>query len=171
MRNCCAVNAALAIYSLSMNKLGTGTVWLALAFSCAIFSSCDKKEEPAIGNSSEEVDFIRDIKPLLTSTCVICHHSGTLLGGLNLESRKTAFGGGGGKAFIVPGDPDSSLIYLVTENPHGKRPALEKMPALKDIFLSGDERSLLRRWIEQGAEWPGGEEGWLKPIDAPGGKS
>jgi mono/diheme cytochrome c family protein len=119
-------------------------------------------DEPEVGDG--KVEFERDIKPLLASTCVICHHSETMLGGLNLESRKTAFGGSDGRPFIVPGEPDSSLLYLVTENPHGKVPAQEKMPAMKDIFLSDEERGLLRRWIEQGAEWPSGEEGWIEPL-------
>ena len=38
------------------------------------------------------------------------------------------------------------------------------MPAMDDIFLSAEERDLLHRWIEQGAEWPSGEEGWVEPI-------
>ena len=135
------------------------------------FSACNKHSSKdgddgggKEGSGSAKVDFVSEVKPLLSSTCLICHHSETLLGGLNLESRKTAFGGGEGKPFIVPGEPDSSLLYLVTENPHGKRPAFEKMPAMKDIFLSDEERDLLRRWIEQGADWPSGEEGWLKPL-------
>ncbi|MGI9244929.1 MAG: c-type cytochrome domain-containing protein [Verrucomicrobiales bacterium] len=121
-----------------------------------------RSDKPEAGG--EEVDFVRDVKPLLTSTCVICHHSETMLGGLNLETRKTAFGGGDGPAFIVPGEPDSSLLYLVTENPHGKISAQAKMPAMENISLTDDERDLLRRWIEQGADWPSGEEGWVKPI-------
>ena len=138
---------------------------------CLTLANCNQhsSKEPETGTNS--VDFSKDIKPLLASTCLPCHHSETLLGGLNLESKKTAFGSGDGGAFIVPGEPDSSLIYLVTENPHGKRAAFEKMPAMKDITLTEEERSLLRRWIEQGADWPGDEEGWLQPIKAPGGES
>jgi hypothetical protein len=142
---------------------------VAIAASVSICGvACNKRsggdDQAGGGTQGDKVDFVKDVKPLLASTCVICHHSETLLGGLNLESRKTAFGASDSKAFIVPGEPDSSLIYLVTENPHGKSPAFEKMPAMKDIFLSDKERDLLRRWIEQGAEWPGGEEGWIEPI-------
>ena len=132
----------------------------AIAASLGFLAACGNGKQPA----PEETTGFDDVKPLLTSTCLPCHHSQTLLGDLNLESRKTAFGGRDGQAFIVPGDPDSSLLYLVTENPHGKRPALEKMPAMKDIFLEPEERELLRKWIEQGAEWPSGEAGWLKPL-------
>jgi hypothetical protein len=121
--------------------------------------STDKREA-----SDEKVSFAKQVKPLLSSICLPCHHSETLLGGLNLESRKTAFGGREGRAFLVPGEPDQSLIYLVTENPHGKTPAFEKMPAMENVFLSAEERALLRKWIEQGAAWPSGVEGWIKPL-------
>ena len=84
--------------------------------------ACNKQtSEDKPSGQDKKVSFATEVKPLLASTCVICHHSETLLGGLNLESRKTAFGGSDGRAFIVPGEPDSSLLYLVTENPHGKR--------------------------------------------------
>lgn len=138
------------------------TILAALFFLAGVACNKHSSEEPA--GADDKVDFVSDVKPLLASTCVICHHSETMLGGLNLETRKTAFGGGDGPAFIVPGEPESSLLYLVTENPHGKVSAQAKMPAMEDIFLTDGERDLLRRWIEQGAEWPGGEEGWVEPI-------
>lgn len=141
-------------------------VCLALASCNQHSSKQDEKEAAAV-----PVDFAKDIRPLLSSTCLPCHHSETLLGGLSLESRKTAFGSDGGKAFIVPGEPENSLIYLVTENPHGKRPAFEKMPAMKDVFLTDAERALLKRWIKEGAVWPGGAQGWLEPIKGPAGES
>jgi hypothetical protein len=138
---------------------------------CLTLANCNKHSPEKPETESGSVDFSKDINPLLSSTCLPCHHSETLLGGLNLESKKTAFSSGDGGAFIVPGEPDNSLIYLVTENPHGKRSAFEKMPAMKDVFLTDEERSLLRRWIEQGADWPDDEEGWLRPIKAPNGES
>lgn len=161
------------VYSEKMIQAIPGRKTLAILTLALALGGCNKPEpSPAEDKKAAEVvDFTGEVKPLLTSTCLPCHHSGTLLGGLNLESRKTAFGGEGGAAFIVPGEPDNSLLYLVTENPHGKRPAFEKMPAMKDIFLTDKERSLLRRWIEQGANWPSGDDGWLQPIKAPNGES
>jgi hypothetical protein len=102
---------------------------------------------------------------LLSGKCLPCHHSGTLSGNLSLETRRTAFGGSGRGSFIVPGDPDSSLVYTLTDASHGKQGATETMPAVKGVTLSDDERELLRRWISEGAEWPEGEAGHLKPLD------
>ena len=133
----------------------------ALTSLCLAACGNGDKQDP----TGKGVSFENEIKPLLTSTCLPCHHSQTLLGNLNLESRKTAFGSSSaGRAFIVPGEPDKSLLYLVTEKPHGKTPAVEKMPAMENVFLQPAERDLLRRWIEQGADWPSGEAGWLKPL-------
>ena len=89
---------------------------------------------------------------------------------LNLESRKTAFGGSDNGAFLVPGDPDASLIYRVTAKPHGDGEVVEKMPNLKGVFLTEKERASLRKWIEGGAQWPGGDEGWIKPPKAQEGE-
>ena len=148
-----------------MKNVAPPLIAIAISLSFIACGSGKKQDSPENEDKAgKKVSFEEEVKPLLTSTCLPCHHSQTLLGNLNLESRKTAFGGSDGRAFIVPGEPDSSLIYLVTENPHGKRPAFEKMPAMKDIFLKPEERDLLRRWIEQGAEWPTGESGWLKPL-------
>ena len=147
-----------------MKKLSASASCTAAAVFLFAAVACNQHHSDQPEADAGKVEFVRDIKPLLTSTCVICHHSETMLGGLNLETRKTAFGGSDGRAFIVPGEPDSSLLYLVTENPHGRIAAQEKMPAMEDIFLSDEERDLLRRWIEQGAEWPTGEDGWVQPI-------
>jgi hypothetical protein len=136
--------------------------------------ACQKgSDTPAkpTGDGDSKIDFVADVKPLLTESCLPCHHSETLLGELNLESRTSVFGGGDGGTFIVPGEPDNSLIYTVTENPHGKRAAFEKMPAMKDIFLTEKERGILRRWIEQGAIWPSGADGRLEPIKMKSGQS
>ncbi|MFT4550672.1 MAG: hypothetical protein ACI8XO_003695 [Verrucomicrobiales bacterium] len=137
---------------------------------CLTFGSCSKQA----GSTTAEptIDFVREIKPILSTNCVICHHSETLLGGLNLETRKTAFGGRPGGAFLVPEEPDSSLIYRVTEDPHGKGAlGLDKMPAMKGVSLTPEERGVMRRWIEEGAHWPGGSEGRLEPIKINGAES
>ena len=42
---------------------------------------------------------------------------------------------------------------------------------MKDVYLSETERALLRRWIQQGADWPEGEEGWRKPLKIDAGAS
>jgi hypothetical protein len=76
-----------------------------------------------------------------------------------------AFGGSAKGAYIIPGDPEGSLIYTITKRPHGIRPATDTMPAVNGVFLSDGERELLHEWIASGAPWPPGEGGRLTPID------
>ena len=106
---------------------------------------------------------MKEIRPVFAKRCVPCHNSETISGKLNLESRKTAFGGSDNGAFLVPGDPEASLIYRVTESPHGDGDIVEKMPNLKGVSLTEKERASLKKWIEGGATWPGGDDGWIKP--------
>lgn len=96
------------------------------------------------------VDFHRDIKPLFEAHCYNCHQGGKAKGGLRLDLRETALRGGEGDGpAIVPHKPDASaLIHRVTSQDPD-----EVMPAKGDP-LTPPEIALLRRWIEEGANWP-----------------
>ena len=126
-------------------------------------SSCTPSTPVA---STATIDFTKKIKPLLEANCLHCHHSETLLGGLNLESRQTAYRESERGIRIVPGNPDASLLYILTEQRHGEQE--EVMPA-DGVLFSDEQRELLRKWIEEGANWPTGKEGVLVPLKvAPG---
>ena len=139
---------------------------LALLVSCG--EPAEKKGDP----KPKPVSFAADIKPILQEKCVICHHSGTLLGKVNLENKKLAFSKSERGEFIVPGKPDESLLYTITLAPHGKRelpPGVEKPMPLMAPDLTQTEKDLLKRWIEEGAEWPEGAEGSIKVVAPPAG--
>lgn len=116
------------------------------------------------------VDFATQIKPLLQTNCIVCHNTGTLVGKINLENRELAFGESERGKFIVPGDPEASLLYTITLAPHGKRElpdGIEKpMPALAPD-LAPEEKDLLKRWIQEGADWPSGADGHVKLLPDP----
>lgn len=99
---------------------------------CALFAACAY---------SQTVDFKKDIAPILEQNCVACHNSAKASGGLALTSQKNA---------VVPGKPDASLLYKLTELPANRAGA---MPP-GGPRLSEEKLNLLRRWIEQGAVWP-----------------
>ncbi|MBK8091318.1 MAG: hypothetical protein IPK32_04820 [Verrucomicrobiaceae bacterium] len=103
------------------------------------------------------VDFVTQIKPILADRCIECHHSGSMLGELNLQSRKLAFGKRSGGPVIAPGSPERSLLYITLTLPAKEKKA---MPATGHR-IPKDEVSLIRRWIEEGAKWPEGEEGHI----------
>lgn len=107
------------------------------------------------------VDFVNDVKPILQTQCVRCHHDGAIMGGLNLMNRAAAMRGSSRGPVIVPGEPDKSPLYRVTLLPEEENHA---MPATGPK-LTEAEKKILHQWIEEGAPWPEGEEGTMEPID------
>ena len=103
------------------------------------------------GVFAEDVDFKRDIAPILEERCWYCHGEDEQESGLRLDLRpKMLKGGDSGLATIVPGKPEKSyLLELIQHDDEDMRmpPDEDKLPA-KGI-------ELLTRWIKQGAVWPG----------------
>jgi ankyrin repeat protein len=105
----------------------------------------------------QEVDFVRQIKPLLERSCVACHSGEKPRGHFRIDGRDALLkGGASGTAAVVPGHSEKSpLLDYVSD----KVPDLEMPPrAVREKFagLTADEVALLRAWIDQGAEWPTG---------------
>jgi ankyrin repeat protein len=105
----------------------------------------------------QRVDFAQQIKPLLERSCVDCHSGEKPRSLFRLDDRDAILkGGASGEAAIVPGHIEKSrLIDYVS----GKAPESEMPPrAVRERFpaLNPDEVTLLRTWINQGAEWPTG---------------
>ena len=99
-----------------------------------------------------EVDFARDVYPVLQRSCFECHGPEKQKGKLRLDTREAAFQGGDSGAAIVKGKPDESELL--------RRVALPKtdddvMPNRGDL-LSKTELEQIRRWIAAGAPWPDG---------------
>ena len=102
------------------------------------------------GIAADKIDFTLDVKPLLESTCLSCHGSEKPKGELELTTRALAIKGGEKGAGIVPGKPADSRLYTSTVLPAGHD---DIMPP-KGATLTKTQSEVLRRWIEQGAEWP-----------------
>ena len=101
---------------------------------------------------TERVAFFRDVEPIFRKNCYACHGPRIQSGGLRLDSRKSAWqGGASGRPPIVPGrSRDSLLIRALTAS---DSPDIRRMPAFAEP-LPGREIELIRRWIDQGADWP-----------------
>ncbi len=104
-----------------------------------------------------KVSFAKHIKPVLTANCLPCHDGKTLGPPFLLTSREEAFKPGLLGPRIQPGKPDQSLLFL---NPRGTHKAIKVMPPVGNR-LTPEELKVLRRWIEQGADWPTGASGRL----------
>ena len=105
-----------------------------------------KKGEPP-------VDFIRQVRPILSDNCFACHgpDASKRKAKLRLDTREGLFAAlrHGGHAF-VPGKPgDSEAIARISSTDES-----EVMPPPRSgKKLKPEEIALLRRWVEQGARW------------------
>ncbi len=101
----------------------------------------------------DRVDYNYHIRPILSNSCYVCHGPdvSTREAELRLDVREgaTAKREGGGRA-IVPGSPRRSLLIkrITNDDPDERMP-----PAEANKTLSKREIALLRRWIDQGAEY------------------
>ncbi len=100
--------------------------------------------------ASTTVDFSREVAPLLTDRCVVCHGPKRSESGLRLDSREGAMKGGDHGPALVPGRSAESLLVQVVAGVHAE---LARMPKKGDR-LSAEEIGRLRTWIDRGADWP-----------------
>lgn len=100
---------------------------------------------------TEDIDFTRDIAPILEERCWYCHGEEEQESGLRLDRRANMLlGGDSGSAAIVPGKPEKSYLIDVVNHLDPE----VKMPPDEDK-LPSEEIDLLTRWIKEGAVWPG----------------
>jgi len=102
--------------------------------------------------SEEKISFNRDIRPVLSNACFACHgfDAKERKADLRLDTRDGAFADLGGYAAIVPKDPGASEAWqrILSDDEDEMMP-----PPDFHKKLSDDEKALLRRWIEEGAEY------------------
>jgi hypothetical protein len=98
------------------------------------------------------VDFNRDIRPLLTESCYLCHgpDEDHREGDLRLDQRAAAMAERDGYSIIVPGKPDESELFarIVATDEDVRMP-----PPDAEQSLNPEQIEMVRRWIEKGAEW------------------
>lgn len=131
-----------------------------LALIALALTACEPAADPADAAPDDAVSFASDIRPLLEELCVNCHHQGALMGDLNLENRQLALRPRDDGELLVPGEPQQSLFFQVLNLPDDDPAA---MPPTGHR-IEDHELDLFRRWIEQGAEWPDGADGVIRPA-------
>jgi hypothetical protein len=100
--------------------------------------------------ASVQIDFGRDIKPILTNTCYRCHSGEKPKSHFLLTSRETALKGGDHGVDIIPGQSAKSpLIHYVARLVED----MEMPPEGKGTPLTPEQIGLLRAWIDQGVAW------------------
>ncbi|HMP82031.1 MAG TPA: DUF1553 domain-containing protein [Verrucomicrobiota bacterium] len=116
----------------------------------------------------ERVDYNFQVKPLLSDRCYRCHgpDAGSRKAKLRLDTREGALKKlDNGWAVVKPGDPAKSelIARIFTDNEDDLMP-----PTDSHLKLSDAEKQLLKRWVEEGAEY---KPHWafipVKPVAPP----
>ncbi len=98
-----------------------------------------------------EVDFERDVAPVLIRRCLECHGERTAAGGLVLTNGPHLAQGGDSGPAIAPGDVAANL--LIERVSAGEMPPEKKGRSQR---LPDEEIEVLRNWVAGGAVWPEG---------------
>jgi Protein of unknown function (DUF1553)/Protein of unknown function (DUF1549)/Planctomycete cytochrome C len=103
---------------------------------------------PAYG--AAEVDYLRDVKPILSARCFACHSAVRQKAGLRLDALALIHKGSKSNPVIVPGKAAQSLLLdAVLGKDRSRMP-----PENEGTALSAIEIATLRAWIDQGAKGP-----------------
>jgi len=114
----------------------------AACLSCGIAAMAD----------AAEIDYLKEVKPLLAAKCVACHGGLRQKGNLRLDTAKFALKGGDSGPAIVIGDSGKSLLIAALLGENGRT----KMP-VEGEPLKPEQIDILRRWIDAGADAPADE--------------
>ncbi|HUG20659.1 MAG TPA: PSD1 and planctomycete cytochrome C domain-containing protein, partial [Planctomycetaceae bacterium] len=100
----------------------------------------------------QKVSYRRDVRPILAAKCFACHgpDEAAREADLRLDEPEGAYAARGEASAIVPGKPSESEVWRrISSNDEFERmPPPDSMKSLPE-----QERGILKRWIEQGAEY------------------
>ena len=125
-------------------------VWLVL--SLTTFNSAQAQDattpevaQPAQAASAKLIDFNRDVRPILESSCLECHGPKDAKEGFRVDEKDTLL------SYVEPGDASASSLwtdYLATADEEVKMP-----PVKSNKPLTGAQLATIKLWIEEGAQW------------------
>ena len=131
----------MLLLTLNLSRAGQSL----LLFTLAAIWCCDLFLAPL---QADEVDFNRDIRPILSENCFYCHgqDENKRQAGLRLDQRESALD----FEALVAGEPDASGIIHRIEADDA---ALLMPPADSNRQLTPAQKRLLRRWIAEGGHY------------------
>ncbi|MBO0722417.1 MAG: DUF1549 domain-containing protein, partial [Blastocatellia bacterium] len=137
-----------------------------IAIGCWFEAGTHGQQQSADASSENRLDFNRDIRPILSNKCWVCH--GPDAPNLKIKLRLDSESGmkadlGGGRRAVVAGNPEQSeLVQRITAEDESMR----MPPVYSKRTLTDREKKLLVQWIREGANW---EKHWafVKPVKAP----
>src|SRR5262245_31994629 len=101
------------------------------------------------GRAAAEVDFVKDIKPILEQSCLSCHGPEKTKGGLRLDTKEGLLKGSKRDKVVKAGNADESRLYEVITLPKND-PA--HMPSEAES-LPKAQIDKLHDWINEGLKW------------------
>ncbi|MEM0925417.1 MAG: c-type cytochrome domain-containing protein, partial [Planctomycetota bacterium] len=116
----------------------------------------------AVSSFAEDVDYVKDVLPILESYCIGCHTEDDPQGGLVMTDFAALMRGGSSGLSVTAGVPDSSRLLLMAS---GKLEPV--MPPDGAEGPNESELEILARWIEQGANGPTGSLPIKKKLRTP----
>lgn len=129
--------------------------------------------QDSVDSADVPPDYQRDIEPILTEHCVVCHGPDRDASGFRVDRWKSLLDGGEyGVPAIVPGQPEASFLLQVVD---GTSEDLT-MPPEGNEPLNAEQVTHLRNWIAAGAVVPevfqkddeDPKQWWsLRPVKAP----
>ena len=98
-----------------------------------------------------EVNFAKDIAPILEKKCLSCHNPNLSKGDLSMSTLAeiNAYD----EELLLAGDHKQSLLYQIISTQEGQKKP--EMPKKGDALTEG-ELQLVASWIDSGATWPDG---------------
>ena len=94
-----------------------------------------------------DVDFAKQIKPVLKKHCESCHGEDSQESGLRVDAGSLLLRGGDRGPSVVPGKSDESLLFKVLIGKGGAKAMPLDQPRLADA-----EIALIKEWIDGGAK-------------------
>src|SRR5687768_12460040 len=112
----------------------------------AILGALFVQSAHAAESASEATAFFETkIRPVLVKHCYSCHslETGTVKGGLRLDTRAASRLGGERGPAVVPGDPNASWLLKAVTHANIKLKMPPKKERLPDVMIAD-----LKKWIE-----------------------
>ena len=131
-----------------INRFATSN-WLSPLLALLILPAAPR----AIADTPTEIDYIRDVRPILAENCYACHGPDDAVreAGLRLDQHTGATRRlESGQRAVVPGDPSSSALVrrVTSRDPDFRMPPHESEKELTEV-----EQQILSQWIAAGAKY------------------
>jgi Protein of unknown function (DUF1549)/Protein of unknown function (DUF1553)/Planctomycete cytochrome C len=100
--------------------------------------------------AGDEIDYVKQIKPILAARCYACHSALRKKSGLRVDTAAELISGGDAGPAVVPGkSADSYLISMLTGESGTRMP-----PENDGAALTAEQIAIFKKWIDEGAHAP-----------------